>query len=303
MLSLSVLTMAATLAIWAVVVPMTDGSTARTITSGSMSPALHPGDVVLTVEAGDVDRLGPSTVLTFRRGDGRILTHRLVGFDGDRMVTKGDANPAPDSDEVTDDQVLGVATTVVPYIGLPRLWVRDGEWLMLVAMVAIGVVLTRNVARGVLELPARRWFRTSSAAPFAIVVMIVGASIAVPADHADAAFARTTSNTADAFTAATLVAPGNLQTTKNSTLGLLCSLNVTWDASAAPANGYEYRFGYGSAPTGAFTATAGTTATSNNVLGVLPITVFFEVRSSLTGTTWRSTVSSTSRTLGLLCAG
>jgi signal peptidase len=91
------------------------------VLSGSMSPAIDPGDVVV------VDRTDPSTidegdVITFVRGDSETpTTHRVVGVRGSNgrftFETKGDANEDPDPQPVPESSVLGRVVLTIPYIG------------------------------------------------------------------------------------------------------------------------------------------------------------------------------------------
>jgi len=55
----------------------------------------------------------------------REYVHRVIAFDynldGDRVyITKGDANEFPDSWRVRQDEILGVAFGVIPFVGYPR---------------------------------------------------------------------------------------------------------------------------------------------------------------------------------------
>jgi len=99
------------------------------ITSGSMTPALRPGDVVVAVPP-DRDALGEGAVVVFsdpnRPG---LITHRLVAVNSDgTYVTQGDANPNSDSTPLAADQLVGVARLRVPYVGLPMAWLGSGDW-------------------------------------------------------------------------------------------------------------------------------------------------------------------------------
>lgn len=89
------------------------------VLSGSMEPAIEPGDAVL------VDSVDPSTiergdVITYRRGAGPV-THRVVEVrtrDGERAFrTKGDANEEPDPQLVPADRVVGRVLFVLPFVG------------------------------------------------------------------------------------------------------------------------------------------------------------------------------------------
>jgi signal peptidase len=106
-----------------------------TVRSGSMSPAIGPGNLIV-VKPVAIDRVEEGEVVLFAAGGDRIPTvHRVAGINeielhirdaatGDvdvrtdyRLVTKGDANPAPDLDEVTADRLRGEVWFVAPGAG------------------------------------------------------------------------------------------------------------------------------------------------------------------------------------------
>ena len=118
-----------------------------TVSSGSMLPRLHVGDVAVSRP------LGPqppplTSVLLFEDPDhaGRLRMHRFVRIDDDGLlVTRGDANEADDSTHVALSAVRGIGTLRVPWIALPVVWVRQGQWLDL-GLVAAGLALLVLVA-------------------------------------------------------------------------------------------------------------------------------------------------------------
>lgn len=81
--------------------------------SGSMSPALQVGDVVV-VRRGARARAGDIVVYD-KPGWRRAVVHRAVAElpDG-RLVTRGDANPVRDRDPVTRESVQGTVVAVLP---------------------------------------------------------------------------------------------------------------------------------------------------------------------------------------------
>lgn len=100
------------------------------VQTGSMQPALRPGDVVVArpMSAG---RLRPGQVVLVTDPDrpGRLRLHRLVQRDpAGNLILRGDANPAADSSPVAPTAVHGVAVLRVPAIGLPMLWLRQGRY-------------------------------------------------------------------------------------------------------------------------------------------------------------------------------
>jgi hypothetical protein len=118
-----------------------------TVSSGSMMPRLHVGDIAVSRPLGS--QPPPLTsVLLFHDPDhpDRLRMHRFVRIDGDGLlVTRGDANDADDSTPVALGAVLGIGTLRVPWIALPIIWLRGGQWLFL-GLVGVGLALVLLVA-------------------------------------------------------------------------------------------------------------------------------------------------------------
>ncbi len=130
------------LLLWSVL-PVLFGWTVTVVVSGSMVPTLRPGDVVVVspVKAGDVGKLTPGKVILVSdpAHPGQLLSHRLVGFTTEgNLITKGDANAVRDGRPVPPSGVRGVARLRVPWIGTPKVWVRDRK---LAPMLALGVIV------------------------------------------------------------------------------------------------------------------------------------------------------------------
>ncbi|KPN31769.1 signal peptidase I [Halolamina pelagica] len=90
------------------------------VLTGSMRPAIDPGAVVF-VSAVPTASIGVGDVVTFDRGGDVPTTHRVIEIverDGDLLFrTQGDANEDPDVGLVGADQVIGVVTFSIPYVG------------------------------------------------------------------------------------------------------------------------------------------------------------------------------------------
>ncbi len=133
----------AALAIIALLPMVLPGATSASITSGSMMPKLRPGDVVIATDRGD-DPVAIGTIVVFeepRRGG--LVTHRVVGINPDgSYVTKGDANGVVDPAPVPAENVRGAGRWVVPYVGLPSVWLNEGRWLpLLLTILAIAAAV------------------------------------------------------------------------------------------------------------------------------------------------------------------
>lgn len=76
------------------------------VTSSSMWPALHKGDMVVLQGVDKPSDLKVGDIIGFKQEDGGFAIHRIVKIDGDRITTKGDANREPDP-VITFDSVVG----------------------------------------------------------------------------------------------------------------------------------------------------------------------------------------------------
>lgn len=152
-----------TLLLWAFT-PILVGWTPVVITSGSMTPMVQPGDIVVTSPVDDPATLALGDVVTYRRpGNDRRVTHRIhsIGDDG-VLRTKGDANQHPDSDPLTSDRVEGRGRLLVPYAGLaatsPTARSVAGGLLLLAVVVRIRARRAERpdrppVPRGTIDVP------------------------------------------------------------------------------------------------------------------------------------------------------
>jgi signal peptidase I len=142
-----VLTAALTLPLWGLV-PRLWGWQPMIITSGSMAPSIRPGDVVL-VEPLDGGPARVTSVITYDNGH-ELVTHRVVGRDGDGYVTKGDAVAQQDAAIVHKGQVVGEVRLLVPALGWPALQLRRSP-LAAAAVCALVAVLFLVRARRALD--------------------------------------------------------------------------------------------------------------------------------------------------------
>lgn len=123
-----VLAMMASLLLWSLL-PVALGWHVTVVMSGSMEPALRPGDVVASRSV-PARQVRPGQVLLVDDPDhaGRLRLHRLATIRPDgALVLRGDANRADDSTPVRRDAVRGVGTLRVPFAGSPAYWLRTHQ--------------------------------------------------------------------------------------------------------------------------------------------------------------------------------
>lgn len=145
------LVMIASMALWAVL-PAALGWHVTVVMSGSMEPALRPGDVVASRPiSGSSVRPGQVVLVDDPDHEGRLRLHRLAKVnDHGQLVLRGDANRADDSTPVSRNAVHAVGSLRVPFIGAPAYWLRTHQLAPLlptglaVVLVALGAIGRRD---------------------------------------------------------------------------------------------------------------------------------------------------------------
>ena len=138
----AVLACLGSLVLWSAL-PLLAGWHPSVVMSGSMRPALQPGDVVVVRKVPVAD-LRVHQVLLVPDPDhaGRLRLHRLEQIRPHGVLSlRGDANPAADSSPVRAHDVIGVGALRVPLVGLPAKALRDGQRLRVAVMLAVFAVL------------------------------------------------------------------------------------------------------------------------------------------------------------------
>lgn len=95
------------------------------VQTGSMTPALMAGDVVL-----DGPAKGPylaGQIITFRHSDRTtdLVTHRVTELKNGKIHTKGDANRTADVWDIRPNQVQGVVAERLPRLGYLFVFLRQ----------------------------------------------------------------------------------------------------------------------------------------------------------------------------------
>ena len=186
------------LVVLAVVAPFVLGWKSAVITSGSMQPALHRGDVVLA-ERYDGRLLGAGTVVIFEDPDRGLVTHRIrVALDDGTYATKGDANQSADPLPLTGDRIVATGRTVVPRIGLITVLAQEGNLFGLLAIAAAvaGLVWLARWGLAARTVPNTGAIQRQQVAPnraridvrkaigTVVAVQLAGALAALPGAHA-----------------------------------------------------------------------------------------------------------------------
>ena len=120
---------------------------ARIVLTGSMSPVIKAGDVIITTPPTHrTPKKGDIIAYTAKRFNGApvaTISHRIIGGDATKgFIVKGDKNPSPDVQHPTLNDITGVVILIIPFIGnlltpkalfliVPSIF---GFWLILDAM-------------------------------------------------------------------------------------------------------------------------------------------------------------------------
>ncbi len=120
-------------------VPRALGWTPLTIRSGSMEPTINRGDILHAADREVGTPLGPGAIAVYDRpGADELVSHRVVETTAEGFVTKGDNNPAVDTwGAVADHEIGHLGRMIVPYAGLPGLWLSEGRWDRVVLVLAL----------------------------------------------------------------------------------------------------------------------------------------------------------------------
>ncbi len=96
------------------------------IATESMTGDINKGDVIV-YERFEGQAPEENQVLVFQK-DQSLIVHRIIRIEhvnGEtRYFTKGDANDTADPGFVTDDQIVGITKSTLPYIGQASIWLN-----------------------------------------------------------------------------------------------------------------------------------------------------------------------------------
>jgi len=120
------------------------------VSSGSMSPNLNPGDLVVLKKMSDEsiqvgDLVAFSVPGPYDSVYASPMVHKVVEKWTENNVTylrtKGDANLNPDAWSLPSRNVIGKSIATIPYIGLPVLFVKTPSGLLLLTVILVGYLL------------------------------------------------------------------------------------------------------------------------------------------------------------------
>ena len=110
--------------------PLAAGDRSMVVRSGSMTPAIRTGDVIVVRPIPPAQaRVGEVVTFQDPDGSGRLLVHRVraVSREGGRysFTTQGDANTTQEHWRVPADGTIGTVAYVVPKLGFAVSWISS----------------------------------------------------------------------------------------------------------------------------------------------------------------------------------
>jgi len=141
------------------VFPITGNYKVMVVQSGSMTPAIKMGSVVMVKPAddykiGDVITFGPYS-RTQAPTTHRIYDIKVTG--GTPVyITKGDANNAPDQREITKRDIVGKVFFSVPYLGYAVAAAKKPYGFMLIIVVPAVIIIYDEIRKIYAEVKKKK---------------------------------------------------------------------------------------------------------------------------------------------------
>jgi signal peptidase I len=128
---------------------LASGHRVLVVRSGSMSPAIEAGDIVVTTMVGPSE-MEVGDVVTFRdpSRSQELVTHRAMAIERAspkvQFITKGDANTGTEQWDIDSDGKLGRLWFRIPNAGYALAWIGDPR--VRAALLAVGAMILGFVA-------------------------------------------------------------------------------------------------------------------------------------------------------------
>lgn len=117
------------------------GYTVFEVSTGSMAKTINVYDVILVKITKDVNE---NDIVTYKNED-ELITHRIMEINGDKIITKGDANNTEDK-EITKDAIIGKVISVYPRVGIWAKVFSEPNVLICVfiTLILIGLAISKD---------------------------------------------------------------------------------------------------------------------------------------------------------------
>lgn len=108
------------------------------VQSGSMSPVINTGDLVIIKPSSKYQK---RDIITFLSKGKINITHRIVDIQGNQIGTKGDANQVNDQDFIEKNQILGKVFYSIPNFGYLILFIKSIPGLITLIIIPATIII------------------------------------------------------------------------------------------------------------------------------------------------------------------
>lgn len=112
------------------------------VQSGSMSPAIKTGDLVVTKPSRKYQK---GDIINFVSSNKFNVTHRIVDTKNNRFTTKGDANKTPDQENVDLSQITGKVLYIIPRFGYFIIFVKSLPGLIALIVIPSTIIVYEEI--------------------------------------------------------------------------------------------------------------------------------------------------------------
>ncbi|KKR06014.1 MAG: Signal peptidase, type I [candidate division WS6 bacterium GW2011_GWF2_39_15] len=118
------------------------------VESGSMSPTIEMGDLIIVEKSSDYKKGDIITFSTINETPKRTITHRIVDVDEKGIITtKGDFNQSNDIDKVQKNDILGEYIARAPYIGFFVSFVKTKVGVIVLVVIPAFLIILNEIKK------------------------------------------------------------------------------------------------------------------------------------------------------------
>ena len=139
------------------VLPIRNNIKFLSVMSGSMSPKIHVGSLIVIRPA---SQYSVDDIITFRTPmadkANDYTTHRIVEIRDDNnakyIVTKGDANDGPDGSKIAEEDIIGKHLLTLPLLGYLFAFIKTLTGLIVIVLIPSLLIIIAEIRKIVLEI-------------------------------------------------------------------------------------------------------------------------------------------------------
>ena len=118
------------------------------VESGSMAPALNPGDLVITTKA--QGEIKPGTIITYNQ-ENEVIIHRAVLIENGQLRTKGDANKKSGQRLIPVAEVKWTYLFKIPFLGRFVAFIETHFYQIFIGICFVALVVIYKNKKGKLK--------------------------------------------------------------------------------------------------------------------------------------------------------